>query len=147
MMMLPSVSSGVIPMGTAGAYVTAWEYLFPIAVRGKPARALVKDAIAARGYERPGGHDPGRQADMPGDVTRAGPREPSRAAGECHVAGWRGCAIAPAGHSGRRTRADRRELSRPGGPGWRAATGKSRSRAARQEELPGRLRRRGRPGS
>ncbi len=41
---------------------------------------------------------------MPGDVPRAGPREPPPAAGECRVAGWRGCAIAPAGDSGRRTR-------------------------------------------
>ena len=82
MMMLPSVSFGVIPMGTGrrghrpresfditdsdlvtiellsgflslthpdeiGAYVTAWEHLFSIAVRGKAARALVKDAMAA----------------------------------------------------------------------------------------------------
>ncbi len=30
-----------------GAYVTAWEHLFSIAVRGKAARALVKDAMAA----------------------------------------------------------------------------------------------------
>ena len=30
-----------------GAYVTAWEHLFSIAVRGKPGRALVKDAMAA----------------------------------------------------------------------------------------------------
>jgi hypothetical protein len=29
-----------------GAYVTAWEHLFSIAVRGKAAHALVKDAIA-----------------------------------------------------------------------------------------------------
>jgi hypothetical protein len=29
------------------AYVTAWEHLFSIAVRGKPARALVKDAMTA----------------------------------------------------------------------------------------------------
>ena len=84
MMMLPSVSFGVIPMDTdrrghrprvsfditdsdlvtiemlsgflslthpdeIGAYVTAWEHLFSIAVRGKSARALVKDAIA--GYD------------------------------------------------------------------------------------------------
>jgi len=77
MMMLPSVSFGIIPMGTdrrghrpresfditdsdlvtiemlsgflslthpdeIGAYVTAWEHLFSIAVRGKAARALVK---------------------------------------------------------------------------------------------------------
>lgn len=41
------------------AYVTAWEHLFSIAVRGKPARALVKDAIAALD-ERLDGHDPGR---------------------------------------------------------------------------------------
>ena len=82
MMMLPSVSFGIIPMDTGrrghrpresfditdsdlvtiemlsgflslthpdeiGAYVTAWEHLFSIAVRGKSARALVKDAIAA----------------------------------------------------------------------------------------------------
>ena len=82
MMMLPSVSFGVIPMDTdrrghrpresfditdsdlvtiemlsgflslthpdeIGVYVTAWEHLFSIAVRGKSARALVKDAIAA----------------------------------------------------------------------------------------------------
>ena len=75
MMMLPSVSFGIIPMGTdrrghrpresfditdsdlvtiellsgflslthpdeIGAYVTAWEHLFSIAVRGKAARAL-----------------------------------------------------------------------------------------------------------
>jgi uncharacterized protein DUF5753 len=94
MMMLPSVSFGVIPMGTdrrrhrpresfditdsdlvtiellsgflsltypdeIGTYVTAWEHLFSIAVRGKPARALVKDAIAALD-ERLDGHDPGR---------------------------------------------------------------------------------------
>ena len=42
-----------------GAYVTAWENLFPIAVCGKAARALVKDAIAALGRERVGGHYPG----------------------------------------------------------------------------------------
>ena len=78
MMMLPSVSFGIISMGTdrpresfditesdlvtvellsgflsltdpdeIGAYVTAWEHLFSIAVRGKAARALVKDAMAA----------------------------------------------------------------------------------------------------
>ncbi len=82
MMMLPSVSFGVIPMATGrrghrpresfditdsdlvtiemlsgflslthpdeiGAYVTAWEHLFSIAVRGKAARALVKDAMTA----------------------------------------------------------------------------------------------------
>jgi len=38
-----------------GAYVTAGEHMFPIAVRGKPTRALVKDAVAALGYERPDG--------------------------------------------------------------------------------------------
>ena len=32
-----------------GAYVTAREHLFSIAVRGKAARALVKDAMAAIG--------------------------------------------------------------------------------------------------
>ncbi len=82
MMMLPSVSFGVIPIDTdrhghrpresfditdsdlvtiellsgflslthpdeIGAYVTAWEHLFSIAVRGKAARALVKDAMTA----------------------------------------------------------------------------------------------------
>jgi len=82
MMMLPSVSLGIIPIGTdrrgqrpresfditdsdlvtiellsgflslthpdeIGAYVTAWEHLFSIAVRGKAARTLIKDAVAA----------------------------------------------------------------------------------------------------
>jgi len=81
-MMLPSVSFGIIPMGTdrrghrpresfditdsdlvtiellsgflslthpdeIGAYVTAWKHLFSIAVHGKAARTLVKDAVAA----------------------------------------------------------------------------------------------------
>ena len=67
-----------------GAYVTAREHLFPIAVRGKPARALVKDAIAALGYERPNGHDPGRQASQ--EAERAvvpAPASPSGAVGPC----------------------------------------------------------------
>ena len=77
MMMLPPVSSGVIPTGTGrrghrpresfditgsglvtiellsgflslthpdgtGAYLTAWEHLFRIAVRGKPARSRTR---------------------------------------------------------------------------------------------------------
>ena len=33
--------------GEIAAYVTAWEQLYSIAVRGKKARALIRDALAA----------------------------------------------------------------------------------------------------
>jgi transcriptional regulator with XRE-family HTH domain len=81
-MMLPSVSLGIIPMAAdrrghrpresfditdsdlvtiellsgflslthpdeTGAYITAWEHLFSIAVHGKAARTLIKDALGA----------------------------------------------------------------------------------------------------